>query len=198
MPQEGRPHRDESFERGRDSRPKGRQRPFGPLRRHDRDQRPSLSPEQIRARLSIVEQVDPQIARQIRRVLDEAPQRAGHMWDRLRQAMPHIERLEHLQKHDPVAFELNVTDLRLQRRSRKLAMRIRHAGSAEQTSEEELRQLIAKHFDIRQRKMEHKLETLEEQIQTLRERVDARRSRQAEIEKHRFKELIGADSELIW
>ena len=192
--------------RGREAGPPPRPDRRGEFGRRDDRRGPQghepwrhLSDEQIEQRLEILREFNPEMARRIEHLMES---RGGRPSDRIRKVLqrhwPHIEKLRNLKDHDPTAFRLYVEDEKLGRRCKRFAMQLRKSGGGTDEQKQELREMIAQHFDVRQRKMEHKLDKLEESIKHLKQQLELRREKRSDLEASRYNQLVGATSEAKW
>ncbi len=104
-----------------------------------------------------------------------------------------------MKEHDPEMYELLKQDNDFDRDSRNLAEKIRKlATGAEDRKkfEEELKGLIQKHFDVRQKRREIELKRVEEQLNRLRESIKTRLEGREESIRRRLAELIGRPEDL--
>jgi len=99
--------------------------------------------------------------------------------------LPEMMRMRELQERDPELFAVRKSEQRVEFEVRRLARRYRFAATDEERTAlaEQIRPLVEKQFDIRQRRMEEEVSRLEERIAQLRQRI-ARQiaARDAEIE----------------
>lgn len=99
---------------------------------------------------------------------------------------------ERLKDYDPEMYELWKADADLERQTSELGERYRRAPQEVERTKifEELKQLVAKHFDIRQKKRELELKRLEEQLDRMKDSVAKRLQSKEEILRGRLDELI--------
>lgn len=155
--------------------------------------------EQIAERLEVLQQINPEVAERIQRHMDK---RGGMNPERIRMMLgeqfQRIDRLLHLKRDDPDAFELAIDDLKLDRKTQELAEELRRAGGDIGDHRDQLRALIGRHFDVRQRKYEHELNRLEKRIAQLRRQLKTRRNHREALEQSRFDELVSTTEHPEW
>ena len=188
----------------RSDRPDQMRRPRHPERqkmlRHDR---PPIRPEQVHQIMEMLSQVHPELAERIRRRMGPDTPLTGTRAMRFIKAQwprigPRMVKLWQLKQSDPVLYELTVSDIRTDREIRRLAMQIRAAEMPEDEEVDQFKQAIAKHFQIRQRKLERELEQLEKRIAQVKTRLKGRLQRREEFEQQRFNQLLGRAVESEW
>ena len=179
-----------------DQRPGPQGRPMRPRRAPQRD----LTPEGVEERMRILREIHPQLAERIARMKEARPERVGRM---LGQHWPRIENLIHMKKHDPKGFELHVHDMKLMRQSHELSRRLQRPDSDLDTEKKdqvrrELRELVANHFEVRQKLKEHDLAKLETRIEELRGQLRKRTTNKDQIIEDHLKKLSGQSDEDAW
>jgi hypothetical protein len=107
------------------------------------------------------------------------------------------ERLATLEKSDPEMYKLVKADMDLERQSRELAMQYRRASSDERAKlKDKIKELVAKHFDVRQERRALELKRLETQLQKLRENIERRKQARDKLVDQRVSELVGREEEI--
>ena len=175
----------------------------GPQDRSLRPQRPpqrDLTPDEVEERMRILREIHPQLAERIARMKEERPERVGRM---LGQHWPRIENFIRMKEHDPKGFELRVHDMKLTRQSHELSRRMRRPDSDPATEKKEeirheLRELVATHFEVRQKLKEHELAKLETRIEELRGQLRKRATNKEQIIEDHFKKLSGQSDADAW
>ena len=194
--------------RGGDRHMRPKRRPGGEARRggpgpagHGRPSEAEMAQfrQDLEQRLEILREINPDIAERIERHLerrgDMHPERIRSM---LRERFQRIERLIELKQEDPVAYELAITDMKLERQSQEVADQIRLADGDLEAQRERLRALIREHFDVRQRKYEQELGRLEKRIAELRGQLETRRNHRTALEQTRFDDLVSTPERPAW
>jgi hypothetical protein len=106
------------------------------------------------------------------------------------------EHLAMLEKADPEMFKLVKADMDLERQSRELAMQYRRASSDERAKlKDKIKEVVAKHFDVRQDRRALELKRLEAQLQHLRESIERRKNERDKLVEQRVSELVGREEE---
>jgi hypothetical protein len=107
------------------------------------------------------------------------------------------EHLAMLEKSDPEMYKLVKADMDLERQSRELAMQYRRASSDEQAKlKDKIKEVVAKHFDVRQERRALDLKRLETQLQKLRESIERRKQARDKLVDQRVSELVGHEEEM--
>jgi hypothetical protein len=106
------------------------------------------------------------------------------------------EHLAMLEKSDPEMYKLVKADMDLERQSRELAMQYRRASSDERAKlKDKIKEVVAKHFDVRQERRALELKRLETQLQRLRESIERRKNDRDKLVDQRVSELVGREEE---
>ena len=151
-----------------------------------------LSEEQIEDRLAFIREFNPDMARKIEHMMTS---RRGRHSEGLRRILhkygPKIEKMMNLKKHDPKLYKLIVADEKFGRDCRQLAMKIRKGNGEDSEDRDELRKMIAEHFDVRQQRMEHNVAKLEKRLLELKNNLELRRQKSSELKSQQFAELVG-------
>lgn len=193
------PESEQAVDQDRFDQPHRRYRPHGPShvdgpRGGPRDR--MLTDEQVEERLAILEKVHPRLAERLRQTDTE---RARHMLRRHWR----LGNLLRMKQHDPEGFELRVEDMRLERQGRELGRQIR-AGDWPKDSDrgkqacQELRELVARHFEVRQTIRAHELAKLDRRIKELKTAIGQRIEKKDQIIEDQYEQLIGESKRAIW
>jgi Spy/CpxP family protein refolding chaperone len=162
----------------------------------DQDPGYNLTDEQIEQILEVVEDYRPEMAEQISEMRERDPQRAEQL---LRRAMMFVRPMVQMKQVDPEGYELHLRDAKLDRESRELARRVRAADGREADDlRAQLREVVAQHFDVRQRIRERKLAALEKQIDELRTQIETRAESRDQLVDQRYGELTGQSQRPEW
>jgi septal ring factor EnvC (AmiA/AmiB activator) len=107
--------------------------------------------------------------------------------------------LERMKEHDPEMYELLKQDNDFDRDSRSLAEKVRKLATGVKDREKletELKELVQKHFDVRQKRREIELKRVEEQLSRLRDSIKTRLEGREESIRRRLAELVGRPEDL--
>ncbi len=105
--------------------------------------------------------------------------------------------LEELKRIDPELYELEKSDQDLERQTFGLAQQLRRAPPDQQEKiRQQIPELVAKQFEVRQSRRELHLKRLQEELEELRQAILRRNEMRDEIIARRINELIGAQSDL--
>jgi hypothetical protein len=103
---------------------------------------------------------------------------------------------ESLGKHDPEMYKLIKADMDMERQTRDLAMQYRRATSDERAKlKEQIKELVTKHFAVRQERRALELKRIEADVQRLRESMERRQKAREKLIEQRVSELVGRDEE---
>ena len=98
---------------------------------------------------------------------------------------------------DPQMRELIKQDVEMDRHTHDLAAKIRAARGDDRTKlKAELADLVARHFDVRQKRREHQLQRMEEELKRLKDTITRRNSSRDTIIDNHVKELVGDPRDL--
>ena len=101
-----------------------------------------------------------------------------------------------LEKNDPEMFKLFKADMDLEHQTRHLAMQYRRASSDDRPKlKAQLKDLIAKHFDVRQERRALELKRLEAELGRLREAMERRLKAREKLVEQRVSDLVGREEE---
>jgi hypothetical protein len=101
-----------------------------------------------------------------------------------------------LEKNDPEMFKLMKADMDLERQTRELAMQYRQAPSDQRAKlKEKVKDIVAKHFDVRQERRALELKRLEAELQRLRETMERRLKARDKLVSQRVSDLLGREDE---
>lgn len=96
-------------------------------------------------------------------------------------------------------YDLMKQDMDLDRDSRSLADKVRRlaSGAADRVKlEGEMKELVQKHFDVRQKRRELELKRVEEQLSKLRDSIKTRLDGREDSIRRRIAELIGRPEDI--
>jgi hypothetical protein len=106
------------------------------------------------------------------------------------------DHLEFLEKNDPEMYKLVKADMDLERQTRELSMKYRQASSDQRAKlKEKIKDLVGKHFDVRQERRALELKRLEAELQRLRESMDRRLKAREKLVEERVADLVGHEEE---
>ena len=101
-----------------------------------------------------------------------------------------------LEESDPEMFKLVKADMDLERQTHHLAMQYRRASSDERPKlKEQLKELVAKQFDVRQERRALELKRIEARLQSLREAMERRLKARQKLVEQRVSDLVGQEEE---
>lgn len=104
--------------------------------------------------------------------------------------------LQFLEQHDPEMYKLVKADMDLERQTGQLAMQYRQAPTDQRAKlKEKLKNLVGKHFDVRQERRVLELKRLEAELQRLRESMDRRLKAREKLVEERVADLVGREEE---
>jgi hypothetical protein len=105
--------------------------------------------------------------------------------------------LQELQRIDPEMYELEKADRELEFESHQLVQRYHRAPlDQRETMREELKQLIDKHFEVRQSRRELQLKRLQNELEELRTAIERRNEAREQIVGRRVADLLGEADDL--
>ncbi len=154
---------------------------------------PTQDPKQLRRILQVLADIDEALAEQIRQLQESDPDLA---WKLLEPHFGEVGRLADLREQDETGYELRVQDIVLAHRSQELTEQILEAksrgdGETMRAAELTLRQVVARHFEVRQQLRQHELALYEQRLQRMREAVAEREEKRDRIIEARMEELVG-------
>ncbi len=201
--------RDRDGDRSGDRFMRGRDRPLLERLRRDRDDSPDsrggpfrkpLTEEEVEQVLAILQELHPEMAERLTEARKYSPERVQRL---LKMMGPRINELRRLKEHDPEMFELKKQDIVLGRETRELAAELREARQrgdekAVQQSTARMRELVRKHFDVRQQMKVHELEAIERRLEMLREQLKERAAQREQVIESRVEELTGQTDTPPW
>ena len=104
---------------------------------------------------------------------------------------------EELKRIDPELYELEKADQDLERQTFELSQQLRRAPADQQEKiRQQIPELVAKQFEVRQSRRELHLKRLQEELEQLRQAIERRNEMRDEIIARRITELIGNQSDL--
>lgn len=164
-----------------------------------------LTDAELDQAMDVMRQVDPEAASRLEPLLVE---RREEVAAELQHKFPRMGWFLRLKERDPEMYQLRVDDLRLSREQWVLGKQLREAKAAEEKHEptkgdidaidEKLEQVLAAHFDVRQKIRERELAGLEAQIERLREELEKRADERDELIEKRKEELTEKDAKPGW
>lgn len=138
-----------------------------------------LTPEQEAHLFTVLQEVNPELIEKIKTWQQVNPERSGRMLARMYERMQDVIQLK---QADPAMYELKVQDLKLDARSRLMALAYRREKTDE--TRKDLLNILTEQFDIRQKIRERELERMKEKIGQLESQLEERASnRQKYIDK---------------
>ncbi len=181
---------------GRDRSAAG-QRPFdGPPppphddRAGDRPNHARPDPQQI---LVVLNDVMPHLAKRLEAVREQDERRFGMM---VRRMGPRLRELIHDRQANPRLYQLKVSESRLGFETLQLVRQLRQAQADQQSPEklqsirDELHQVVADHFDVRQKLLEAKVAEMEKRLEQTREELADRAQRRDQLIDQRLEAVV--------
>lgn len=108
-------------------------------------------------------------------------------------------RLEDLKEVDPELYELEKSDMDLDRQTHQLGEQLRRAPKTKQADlRKQLNDLVQKHFDVRQARRELHLVRLAEELDKLRASMEKRKAARDQIISRRVSELVGEEDDMAF
>ncbi len=102
---------------------------------------------------------------------------------------------ESLEQRDPEMYKFLKADHDLERRTRELAVQYRQAPDDEKSSiEKQMKEVVDKHFQVRQDRRRLELKRLEEELKRLRDSFEQRNKAREGIVEKRVSQLLGQDA----
>lgn len=135
------------------------------------ERRFGMSEEDFERVQKVLRDYDPQLAEKVEEVRKRNPREAMQM---MRKAAPMVRKLLHAQKYNPEAYELHLQDMKLAAEAHKLGERYRKAGGDDEEAMAQLRAVVARRFDVRQKMRELELAQFEKKLTKLRESIRKR------------------------
>lgn len=172
----------------------------GDMRERFGEDGPQLSDEEIAEAMEVLKEYDAKVAAHAESLRETNPTRYRML---VRRYMPQIRRLMYLKKSEPEAYELHLDDMRLGAESERLAREYREADRDNDLGRvadlrRELKDVVTRHFDVRQRIKERQLARLEEMVKRLRDQIDERREQRPVLIDGRMDELTSDRRERMW
>jgi DNA repair exonuclease SbcCD ATPase subunit len=152
-----------------------------------------LDEAQTEALLDFLREYNPQMAERFTDAMKHNPERVRRA---LAMVYPRYRELMELREENPELYELRREDLLLARESRELVRELQQVRRADGEAEaerirERLRDVVTRHFEVRQALRERELEQLERRLEALRDELEQRREERDELIEQRLEELTG-------
>ena len=111
--------------------------------------------------------------------------------------MPGMQDVRRMQQDDPEMYKLVVSDDELDGQALEISEQLRRAPSEEREKlRAALKDVVIKHFEVRQKRRELALKRMEDEIKRLREAIQARNDARDDIVNKRVTELTGVANPL--
>ena len=105
--------------------------------------------------------------------------------------------MERMQQYDPEMFKLMQADSEMTREAMQMAGQFHRAPKEQRDKiKDQIGKLLAKHFDVRQKRREMEIKRMEERLKKLRESIAKRNESRDLIVGKRLGELIGEKDDL--
>ncbi len=156
-----------------------------------------LTPEMEKEALAYLAQRDPRALDEFNKIKGINPRIYN---ERLRQIWKERQRLEDLQKDDPVRYERELKIRDLERQSRELSEGYRKGQdeAARRAMRANLSNVIAQLFDLREINRQDEVKRLEAELRRLKETLDQRQKNRAGIIERRIQQLTGEAGAMEW
>jgi hypothetical protein len=152
-----------------------------------------LNEQQLKHLFSILSEVNPELVEKIKTWQQVTPERANHMLARMYGRM---QDLIQLKIDDPPMYELKVADIKLDTRSRVLALNYRRTPTDE--IRDEILSVLKQHFEVRQKIREHELERLKARIGELESQLEERASNRETLIDKQFQSMTRKPGSRKW
>jgi len=154
-----------------------------------------MSEDEVESALDVVVALYPELADRLNQLKEDDPERLRQTLER---RFPRVRFLLVLKQRDPAMYELRLDDIALERQTKALGKKIRQARAdddkdAYKKYREQLEELAAKHFDIRQAIRESEIEMLKGKIEDLEKRLDDRADDRKDLIEQRVEQVAGND-----
>lgn len=120
--------------------------------------------------------------------------------DMLRGIATQAREMRELKQRDPERFQMQHQMAELERRSVEMGQKVRRAPDEEAKKQAtvELKEALAKLFDLRQQDREKSLQQLEREVKEVREALEKRKAKRDEMIQRRFDQLTGRAEVMEW
>jgi hypothetical protein len=152
-----------------------------------------LTAEQEARLFTILQEVNPQLVEKIKTWREVNPERSGRMLARMYDRM---QDLIHLKTMDQPMYELKVQDIKLDARSRVLAIEYRQNPTDD--SRKELLDILTDQFEVRQKIREHELARLKEKISQLENQIEERANNRQKIINKQLQDVTQKPGKAKW
>jgi len=154
--------------------------------------------EQLDDIMVVLKDADPDFYSKVERARKESPRAVR---DLLATQSPRLFAMAQLKKNDPELYDLRIDDFKLNRRidalSHEYARTVKD-GKPDGQKLAELKELLQKQFDLRQKTREKELERMEKKVSELREQIQRRKSNKDQMLADRLKELTERVPDKDW
>lgn len=104
---------------------------------------------------------------------------------------------EQMKKHDPEMYELEMADLEMERKTHDLSRGFHMAPKDKQDElRKEIREVVTKHFEVRQQRRKLQLERMEKELKRMRDEIARRNDARDQVVNKRVADLTGERGEL--
>jgi septum formation topological specificity factor MinE len=147
-----------------------------------------LTDEQIKQTVDVLVEIQPELGRQLEALGQKDPEQLRQQVAKL---SPRLKWLVYQKSHDPEGYAVRVEEQRLQLQAADLAHKIREADPKMAAQlKSELHSVLEKHFEARNKVVEHELISLEKRIQRLRDDLKMQRDQKDQIIDERMEQLL--------
>jgi replicative DNA helicase len=108
-----------------------------------------------------------------------------------------VQQWEQLKQYDPEMYQLEMSDQQLEREIAGLTQQLRRAPREKRDELKiQIKQLVEKHFDVRQSRRQLHVKRLQEDLEKLKQAIDRRNELRPQVIERRVAELVGEESAL--
>jgi hypothetical protein len=155
-----------------------------------------LGEAQIDAIIDVLKDADPEAAAKVEKA------RKNNLDDVRETIAPkgmQLFQMVQLKKNDPEIYALRIEEYKLNRKIEGIAEGIRKGdGKVDAEKEKEIKELLAKQFDLRQQTREKELQRLEKKVLEVREGINRRKADKERILKERLKTVTEKPGDKDW
>ncbi len=168
----------------------------GPGRGEPRKPRKPLTDEQTEELFGILQQINPRFAEGLAKVRKIRPERFRQGLQRI---APRLEHLVQLKDDDPELFQLEIENRQLKFKSFRLSQAIRKARTENtdpakiEAMQNQLRDMLDKHFDVRQKILERELKHMAKRIEKLKGQLRQRQENRKQLIDQYMRKLMTAE-----
>jgi hypothetical protein len=160
----------------------------------------AVKPHELNDALEILRDYRPELFERFEGWASRNPEEARRLLSR---SVPMLSRLIRQRREDPESYKLTIQDMRLYRASTEIRQELRtfdHQEYAQRAREltSRLRDVLTRHFDVRQQIREREIAKLQERVEALRKQVDERTRQREKIIEDRLNQLMSDTDRQAW